>query len=132
MDNGYEALKQHHADHHSGKVEPGHCWYPLAVRCDDLRAERNACRSTLAAAARALIRTGIIGIYAEFTDLADAIDQMGSYGKELEARRDALQGRLKLAEEMAHELRAVEEHDSRRSASLAAWRAEDPQNDEEG
>jgi len=37
---------------------------------------------------KALVETGIVGIYDVFTDPADAITQMGLYVRELEARAD--------------------------------------------
>ena len=95
-------------------------WYLEYSRvCKD----RDKYRTIAARAARALKRTGIVGIYAEFTGLPDAINQFGLYTKEIEAKRDALQAQLEAAEGLAQELIDFEDNEALPSAALAAWHA---------
>ncbi len=99
------------------ELDRAHLWEQLNL----IELDRDHYRTIAAQAARALKRTKIIGIYAEFHSLADAIDQLGSYTKEIEARCDTLQAQLEAAEGLAQELIDFEDNEALPSAALAAW-----------
>ena len=103
--------------------------HSLRVRLVECQADRNHYRALVAEAARALKLTGICGIYADFTDLADAIEQFGLFVKEAQAKRAAL---LKAGERMAGILEAEQRHKAaggnydpfsvKKEQALATWR----------